>query len=142
MNTINFMVTKPVPDKPGYVTIDRMVTYDELEKALVEYLKGIEFDFPDGEKGTLYDAFDYVSCGSMADDKTKPIPDCFRIISYVVQGNCEGYYFHIDALIQDRQNHNIIAQNIALAKTFYGTHNDMIFKMQTHFAKAVIHWDW
>ncbi len=115
------------------------ITYQELDKALTEYLKLAMVKSPySGEMEPVYDHLDY--CNARPEGYKTPLTTpvgekIVRIVSYVVEGSSEGYYFHIDVVESSESGTNI--RNIALAKTLTGN-IDFAIKMQTHFAKFTL----
>jgi hypothetical protein len=98
---------KPVPDKPGYVNVDKMVTYREFTDALISHLKTA----PMHDETFVHDWLEYVSPDKREYDgrKQQPrIPEFNLLYAFCVPGGSEGYCFHIEVVARDYTRENIV----------------------------------
>lgn len=103
------------PGKPGMVRFKEMCTIDAFHHALETYLRN-QWTFVDGSAGRVYDNLDYLSTSKYPEiftgKKITVLPECDRIIAWVVEGGSEGFYFHIDTVKES------VHTNLLLGKCF------------------------
>ena len=94
-------VHKPDPEKPGYLILDRMRTYQELFDFCKKHL----------DASGVYDHLEYFSLSSFLRYELKagpndPLPENLRrIIVYPVTGGSEGFYIHVEMLTTNDDPH-------------------------------------
>jgi hypothetical protein len=93
------------PGKEGYLKFDGMETPENVFKSLEMAIKSN----PD------YNELDYFSLDSDFRYSKDELPsNIWRIACFPVQGSNEGYYMHVDFMLQNGKN-----QTFALGKTLY-----------------------
>jgi len=147
MSTTDFYIYKPIPEKPGYLTFDRMITYAEFYLALEKYLKETPFAAY-GENRSAYDMLegltlwigDKLTYCYGKEAKETQIPRYFRIFSFVVKGSSEGHYFHVSVTYpKDRQAHQteVIYEDLITAKTLC-ENQDIALRLSNIFSQFVL----
>lgn len=128
MKRPDFYIYKPIPEKPGYVTFDRMITYYDFFIAIEKYLKETPFPVDWDKDRSAYDMLEGITVwkgdnliyGYSKEAKQTQIPKYFRIFSFVVKGSNEGYYFHIAVTYPNDWKANkteVVYEDIITAKT-------------------------
>lgn len=83
----------PNPDKPGFLKFERKRTLDEVYKDIVQALK----------EQDVWDMLDYFNISTEKRDGKAHFPDYHWISVFVVKGGSEGFYFHIEAINEDKR---------------------------------------
>jgi len=94
---LEFFRYKP-SEKPGYITFDRMITYGELEDALIAFLKAQPAPPAYGEpEYSAYDMFENIGLDfDVRKLRKQQIPKYRTLYAYPVRGGSEGFYFHFE----------------------------------------------
>jgi hypothetical protein len=104
MKQIETEIWVPNPEKPGYLMLERVKTYNEVFEEMVQELK----------EERVYDELDYFSNVSR-DKRNETFPSRYQCIAcFAVRGGSEGHYIHIDVISESGR------ETIFLGKTFLG----------------------
>ncbi len=121
VDSIEIGIWEPVPDKPGYVKAVGNRPVGDILTELVEKLKIL----CPKEMEQLDYGFNYDGLHHEVDPKDA-WPSYRWIACYVVRGDSEGHYLHIDVLHgEDCRGEKFARKNITIAKTLDGKNSGM-----------------
>ena len=99
---IQIDIDEEIPDKPGYVRTIDTATIEDVYNQIVELMTN-----------SMYEEMDYFKV--CYDKRNEKIPmDYRRIFAYVVLGDNEGHYIHVDIMT------NVKSETYIIGKSFMG----------------------